>query len=329
MTNSVAKTLFVAIFILLGMYLGINSLLAIPEIDDDKSKTKELNLSLKEELQDIKKSFVSHLNEIVFDSSTLSRYDSINKTINYSGSGASLKASMNARIQDHKFLMENRLDLYYYAYLNTTMTGLNEKRRGKNQVLAMYKNACSFIEDELATNMNSLRVNINRLYAVMRGDTSKNYGETKKQIPVLMNYLSITPPRDSVKVDLSTLKSNTLFKYFFISNIVVKDESQTLALIIGLIGFGLLGSVIGTFSRSSRQPDLTSRTEVLNNIYTTIIKSFSAAILSYLSIKGGISVITSNKENNANPYFVLFVCFIAAVFSEEIWEWAKKKVIPG
>jgi hypothetical protein len=140
---------------------------------------------------------------------------------------------------------------------------------------------------------------------------------------------AIEPVKPENDINIDSLSQNTVFRAFVITNIVVKDESQTLALIIGLIGFGLLGAIIGTFSRANSETNITARANIINSIFTTIIKSFSASIVSYLSIKGGLSILTSTTENNANPYFILFVCFLASVYSEEIWLWAKKKILPS
>lgn len=49
----------------------------------------------------------------------------------------------------------------------------------------------------------------------------------------------------------------------------------------------------------------------------------------YLSIKGGLSLITTSNSDKINPCVILFVCFISAVFSDNIWEWAKTKLVVG
>lgn len=324
-----AKTVFISVFITTGIYLGINSLLAIPEIDEDKSKTKELSITLKEELTSIKINFVNHLNELSYDTSSLIRFDSINSILKYNNSSSTLKAVLNTRIRDQKFVLENQIDLYYYNYLNANLLGMNAKKKARYFLLKKFKDACSVAEDELLNNTNAVRIDINRLYAIVKNDTSQNYRVSKSEFPKLLDVMRIGSYKPPMVLSFDSLTNRTVFWAFPISNFVVRDESQTLAILVGLIGFGLLGAVIGTFGRSSNAPDLTTRTEIINNIYTTIIKSFSASILTYLSIKGGISVLTSNAENYTNPYFVLFVCFIAAVYSEDIWLWAKAKMFPN
>ena len=206
---------------------------------------------------------------------------------------------------------------------------MNAKKKARYFLLKKFKDACSVAEDELLNNTNAVRIDINRLYAIVKNDTSQNYRVSKSEFPKLLDVMRIGSYKPPMVLSFDSLTNRTVFWAFPISNFVVRDESQTLAILVGLIGFGLLGAVIGTFGRSSNAPDLTTRTEIINNIYTTIIKSFSASILTYLSIKGGISVLTSNAENYTNPYFVLFVCFIAAVYSEDIWMWAKKKMFPN
>lgn len=326
---SLSKSIFIFFFILAGMYLGINSLLAIPEIDDDKTKSRELVVGLKEDLQNIKSSFSSHLNDLSFDTITYLKFDSICRGISHTSNAGLLKSLLASRIRDQKLVLDNQIDIYYYSYLNANLTGLNHKKRARNVILSAYKDACSRTEDELFNRVNAVRVGIDRLYMIFLGDTSVNYRVTRaeyKEILSSLRFNSLVPP---LQTDLGQKATSTLFAFFIITNYLVRDESQTLALIVGLIGFGLLGAIIGTFGRTASAPDLSTRSLIISNIYNTIIKSFSASLLTYLSIKGGISVITSNSENSANPYFVLLVCFVAAVFSEEIWEWAKKKILPA
>lgn len=327
MSNS--KTIFITIFILVGLYLGLNVLLAIPQIDEDKSKTRELSLTLKEDLNSIKSSFVNHTSELFYDTLTLARFDSINKTLSLNSTSASLKTNLATRILDQKLILENQIDIYYYNYLNANLNGLSAKKSAKNILLKKYKDACSLAEYELFNNTRTIRVNILRLYNIVKNDTPPKFDNSRREYSKLLVPFSISPVKPETNINVDSLSNNTVFRAFFITNIVVRDESQTLALIIGLIGFGLLGAIIGTFSRANAETNITSKSIIINSIFTTIIKSFSASMISYLSIKGGLSILTSNTENNANPYFILFVCFLASVYSEEIWQWAKKKILPS
>jgi hypothetical protein len=326
MTTS--KTIFISIFIAIGLYLGLNTLLAIPLIDEDKSKTRELSLTLKEELGSIKSTFVTHTLELAYDTLTLSRFDTINKILGLNNTGLSLKNNIVSRVLDQKLVLENQIDIYYYNYLNANLNGLNAKKRARNMLLKKYKDACSKAELELFNNTRGIRTNVLRLYSIVKRDTSKGLLVSQNEYSKLSDFFRIAPITPDTDLNIDSFSRNTAFKVFFLANIVAKDESQTLALILGLIGFGLLGAIIGTFSRSNAAPDLTSRANVINSIFTTIVKSFSASVVTYLSIRGGLSIITNNGDNSANPYFILFVCFIASVYSEEIWEWAKKKILP-
>lgn len=326
---STSKTIFISIFILIGIYLGLNSLLAIPQIDEDKSKTKELSLTLKEDLNTIKSTFVNHCAELSFDTLTLIRFDSINRKLSLNNTGSSLSHNLATRILDQKLTLENQIDIYYYNYLNANLNGLNAKKRGKNLLLKKYKDACSAAEFELFNNTRAIRINILKLYNSMKHDTSKNYVTTRNGFSEVLKPMTFSSLKPETDINVDSLSRNSIQKAFFVTNIVVKDESQTLALIIGLIGFGLLGAIIGTFSRANAETSLTEKATIISSIFNTIIKSFSASIVTYLSIKGGLSIVTANADNSANPYFVLFLCFLASVFSEEIWLWAKKKILPG
>jgi hypothetical protein len=45
----------------------------------------------------------------------------------------------------------------------------------------------------------------------------------------------------------------------------------------------------------------------------------------YLAARAGIAVVNSGNSD-PNPLVLFLFCFIGAVFSERIWEWAKYKI---
>ena len=102
----------------------------------------------------------------------------------------------------------------------------------------------------------------------------------------------------------------------------MESESYSLVVIIGLIGFGLLGAAGSTFIREQRtkaNPQL-----LIEDLPGVMIKGFTAAIVVFLGVQGGLAVLT-NSDSELNAYALFFVSFVAAVFSDDAWAWAKGK----
>jgi hypothetical protein len=327
MTLSTLKSIIVSTLLLIGLYLGISSILAIPLIDEDKTKTKEISIDLKTELNNIKTTFVSHTSVLKYDTLTLQRFEEVHNIIGYKNNALSLQTNLSNKLFNRTNILENQIDVIFYGFFNKDLVGLNAKKKYKTQLLQEYKTLCSIAESKLFSDVMGSRLNVLKLHGVALYDTSLNHEKSKAEFKVLIEMLNHGPEFPDTTGSVES--GNPFLKFFFLSNTVVKDESQTLAVILGLIGFGLLGAVIGTFSRVSTEPDISQRVIIIQSLFSTIIKSFSASVLSYLSIKGGLSIVSDNNDTNPNAYFILFVCFIGSVFSEEIWQWAKKKILPS
>jgi hypothetical protein len=55
-----------------------------------------------------------------------------------------------------------------------------------------------------------------------------------------------------------------------------------------------------------------------------LIRGIGAAILVFLLAKGGTAILTRG-DASPNAYAIFFACFIAAVFSEDVWSWARRR----
>lgn len=101
------------------------------------------------------------------------------------------------------------------------------------------------------------------------------------------------------------------------------QRSLELASVIGMLGFGLLGAAASTVVRQ-RQTDERSGAQtggaVLGDHLTNLVLSgVSAALATYLALKGGLAVISAEGAE-PNPYVLLLTCFVAAVYWEDAWE---------
>ena len=89
-----------------------------------------------------------------------------------------------------------------------------------------------------------------------------------------------------------------------------------LALITGLIGFGLFGALVSTFVRApaDQTPHL--------DIFGVVWRGVSAAIVVFLGAYSGIAIV-AQTTGDPNPYVVFVTCLVGAVFAENIWSWAR------
>jgi len=139
----------------------------------------------------------------------------------------------------------------------------------------------------------------------------------------------------------------------FVASWLLRMESMPLALIVGLLGFGLLGSACSTFVRERRassqseqnQPPPSGSPEnqphpradqqnlpspsgsqpdrpLVSDLAGVLIRGLSAAIVVFLAVEGGLAVF-SNPNAIPNPYVLLLTCLVGAVYSETVWEWAE------
>lgn len=102
---------------------------------------------------------------------------------------------------------------------------------------------------------------------------------------------------------------------------LLRTKSFELALITGMLGFGLLGSVIATFIRVGKGRDQKS---LIAEVTSVLVRGISAAIVVFLAVKGGL-VVFSTGESEPNAYVVFFTCLVGAVYSEDVWKLARSK----
>jgi hypothetical protein len=146
--------------------------------------------------------------------------------------------------------------------------------------------------------------------------------------PQFLQYNAI-PLQTAVGANVSVgvnLRDGSEWGFFgLIARYLIKTESLELVLLIGMLGFGLFGASISSFNKGENFSKSFATTPIIKDFWSVLIRGFSAALLIYLATKGGISIITAGSNSDPNGYVLLLLCFIAAVFSEKIWEKAKAK----
>ena len=101
-----------------------------------------------------------------------------------------------------------------------------------------------------------------------------------------------------------------------ISNWVLNTKSNEMAILVGMLGFGVLGAGISSIIRRRSEK---AKSIFQDNVSSTVVGGISAAFIIFLSAKGGSSVFKFEIEE-INAYMLFFICLVGSVFSEAIWD---------
>jgi len=121
----------------------------------------------------------------------------------------------------------------------------------------------------------------------------------------------------------------------FVASWLLKTESLQLALITGMLGFGLLGSAVSSFVQEGKPHSLqvakpsAEGAPLVSDLPALLIRGFSAAIVVFLAAEGGLAIFSGSGSVDPNPYILMFTCFTAAVFSRNAWERVREKIEEG
>ncbi|MDB5210747.1 MAG: hypothetical protein JWQ30_1574 [Sediminibacterium sp.] len=108
----------------------------------------------------------------------------------------------------------------------------------------------------------------------------------------------------------------------YIAKYLIQTESSELVLLIGMFGFGLLGASILSFRKSTESSntlDSLQNEPLIHNFFNVLARGFGAALIVYLATKGGLAIFSLGSTSDPNGYILLLTCFIAAVYSERVW----------
>lgn len=106
---------------------------------------------------------------------------------------------------------------------------------------------------------------------------------------------------------------------------LINTERMPVVIIVGLVGFSLLGATVSRAVRA--QTDERPRAAfTLDDLLTVIAGGTTAAVVVFLAAYGGLAVL-GNSTGDPNPYIVFATCLIAAVYSEDVWTWARRRLL--
>jgi hypothetical protein len=333
------------LIMLVSVYLSLCSILAIPILEESNSLfSKENSLSLQEQLNTDKKNYSTNIESLQIDTITLNYFEQVNKKLNYIGRSANILYYWNDRIKQTKQRFDEVAEGYMIQFDTTRSIGATTRTTLSKRIQKAYLDFLSKSYQSLYGNLFSIRKQVAMLYASISPDT--NIHAEDAQTPRKSQADSVS---ESLRKEYSTfyrslyssesITSDTIdsrhytkdFRFFILANWPIDNDSQFMAIFLGVIGLSFFSSTLAALNREKISLNLYksgSSSEFFNDLGFALLKGFSASVVAYLSLKGGISLITNGSATNTplNPYFVLFVCFVAAFYSDDIWELAKQKV---
>lgn len=129
------------------------------------------------------------------------------------------------------------------------------------------------------------------------------------------SQLSKIPERPSTADMLSTVGVWTRW--------LLDTEQMPVVIIVGLVGFSLLGATVSRAVRLGQEKPQAALT--LDDLLIVIASGTTAAVVVFLAAYGGLALLGSSG-GDPNPYIVFATCLIGAVYSEDVWAWARLKL---
>jgi len=105
---------------------------------------------------------------------------------------------------------------------------------------------------------------------------------------------------------------------------LLRIESYTLVVIVGLVGFGFLGAAGASFIKEHNRRR-TKGGPLVENLADVLIKGFTAALVVFLGMQGGLALLANNDQATPNNNLIFFLALVAAVFSDTAWDWARQR----
>lgn len=121
------------------------------------------------------------------------------------------------------------------------------------------------------------------------------------------------PPRDVAGLGI----------FGFFANWLVMTRSLPLALICGMIGFGLFGSVV---SRALVSGVTSTGVSATGHTMDVLLVGVSAAVIIFLASQGGLAIF-STGDLRPNPYILFLACFVGAAYGDHVWASARERLL--
>lgn len=315
------KNVLVLLLFAFAMYLSLIAVVAVPVLQGSDLSKSALSVDLADELNAYieidsiyKKSYFDFVDKqkemLIADTIALTDFAPFRNTFDRYKEEVDLTFRELALIKERAI---NRMELTDNSILNQRLRQVD-----KADLFEWYAKNRSAMLNHIGALRTQIGIHTNELVL------NENEGTVFTAIDKLMNdtmlgkrpAASVIPVRPPIGSDLGFFQR--------IAGWLTSSESYHLTIIIGLFGFGLLGAGGSTFIKEQEGTSATK--PILTDLIKVFVKGFTAAIVIFLAVKGSLSVLSTNNAE-PNPYALFFVTFVAAVFNEESWSWAKDKFL--
>lgn len=345
------KKIIIAVALAFGGYLSLASIIAIPWIQGiNNTDPKEINelrseilasiatdaeieakwpteltidLSRFEELD----SLLSEQKESSTDSTILNK---IKEEIDAVRSDSeSLKqgwlALRDRAIRSHSMMTKSATDSFD-TYIKTDLS-VRERAEFQDDIIRWYRSSVPYLDEELRNyrryvewtvrdwkswanwvieNFNDLKQNQNAyLLSVGSIENLKDFNRGLGRIEAS----SAPSPRESIGLGV----------FGFFANWLVENRSFSLALISGMIGFGLFGSVMAR-ALIPYSPNVEGQLD--RDSLDVLLVGSSASVIIFLASQGGLAIIGTG-DIQPNAYILFLACFVGAAYGDQVWNTAK------
>jgi hypothetical protein len=104
---------------------------------------------------------------------------------------------------------------------------------------------------------------------------------------------------------------------------LLDTDQMPVVIIVGLVGFSLMGATVSRAVRLTDDRPMTGMT--LDDLLIVVAGGTTAAVVVFLAAYGGLALLGS-AGGDPNPYIVFVTCLIGAVYSEDVWSWARNQL---
>lgn len=238
----------------------------------------------------------------------------------------SAKSSMNVNTRGL-----GPLDQVYYfeeisEWLRINAAALDKYLKNFQSLVQLFESELNKWVDET---LSAIKNDLNKLESIDRSnqniyfETNSVYNPFSVLSQAVLNYAPEIKMPGVSKLPSPPRPGSQWGIFGLISGWLLRANSYALILITGMLGFGLFGSLISSVVREYSQRK--QGEPLVRDLASALIRGLSAAVVVFLSVKGGLAVFTT-EDVEPNAYVLFFTCLVGAVFSENIWEWAREKL---
>jgi hypothetical protein len=315
--NALIKNAIVSTVLIIALYFSISSIIAVPIVSYQSSDEFKLSAELKEELDTYSKSdtfLKSEYIEFIKNKENLFEKDTtyVEVTPFIVDAFSNSQKEVNSIFRE----IEQLKDRAIARMKITDNSNINPRLRlkDKSELSGWYLENRS----NLIRYLNSQQSAINNYTTeLLSGGEASAYFSFQQ----ILKGFSESIKYKTTKIPATPTLGSDLGVFTFFTGWLLSVESYPLVIIIGLIGFGLLGAGGSTFIKEQSNDN---KQILIDDLAGVLIKGFTAAIVIFLGVQGSLAVLTTNT-GNLNAYALFFVSFVAAVFSDDAWNWAKNR----